>query len=87
MEKVVFGMALTRFLSASIEFSAAVLMLYFGRVEAAFRINSLLACIGPVVMLIVTALGLAGLAGKISLPNMLLIVCGVCLIFYGLKNI
>lgn len=31
MEKVVFGMALTRFLSAGIEFSAAVLMIYFGQ--------------------------------------------------------
>lgn len=87
MEKVVFGMALTRFLSAGIEFSAAVLMLYFGRVEAAFRINSVLACIGPVVMLVVTALGLAGLAGRVSLPNMLLVVCGVGLIFYGLRNL
>jgi len=87
MEKVVFGMALTRFLSASIEFSAAILMLHFGHVEAAFRINSLLACIGPVVMLVATALGLAGLAGKIPFPSMLLVVCGVCLIFYGLRDI
>jgi hypothetical protein len=87
MEKVVFGMALTRFLSATIEFTAALLMLYLGRVETAFRINSLLACIGPVVMLVVTGLGLAGLAGKVPWYNMLIIVCGVCLVFYGLRNI
>lgn len=46
-DKIVAGMAGVRFLSATIEFTAAMLMLKFGRVEAAFKINTLLALRAP----------------------------------------
>ena len=59
-DKIVAGMAGIRILSATIEFTAAMLMLKFGRVETAFKINSLLALVGPTVFLIVTTLGLVG---------------------------
>ncbi len=87
MDKIVLGMAALRFLSATIEFSAAMLMLYFGRVETAFKINACLALVGPTILVIVTALGLAGLACKVSPLGLCLIVAGVGLIFLGLKNI
>lgn len=87
MDKIAMGMAAVRFLSATIEFSAAMLMLYFGRVETAFKINAALALVGPTILLVVTGLGLIGLAGKLSPVGMVYIVAGVGLIFLGLRNL
>jgi len=87
MEKLVWGMAGLRFLSASIEFSAAMLMLYAGRVETAFKINAALALVGPTVLMLVTGLGLCGLAARLSPQGMLLIVTGVALIFLGIRKL
>lgn len=86
-DKIVFGMAGMRILSASIEFTAAMLMLKFGKVETAFKINAVLAMVGPAIMITVTSLGLAGLAGKISAGGMALIVLGVALIFIGINKL
>lgn len=87
IDKVVYGMAAVRFISAAIEFTAAILMLKFGRVETAFKINSVLAMIGPTVLLTVTGLGLIGLVGKVSLSSIAIIISGVALIFIGLGRI
>ncbi|TEB05773.1 hypothetical protein Psch_02814 [Pelotomaculum schinkii] len=87
IEKIVFGMAGLRILSATIEFTAAMLMLKFGRVETAFKINALLALIGPTILLTVTSLGLVGLAGKVSSGGIGLIMLGVALIFLGINRI
>lgn len=87
MDKIVLGMAAVRFLSSSIEFTAAVLMLKFASVEIAFKINALLALIGPSAMIIVTTLGLVGLAGKVSHSGMLSIFLGVILIFAGMHKL
>lgn len=87
MDKIVLGMAALRFLSATIEFTAATLMLYFGRVETAFKINALLACVGPTILIGVTALGLIGLASKLSPVAMLYVMTGVGLIFMGLRHL
>ncbi|MBE0467555.1 MAG: YqhV family protein [Candidatus Desulforudis sp.] len=87
MDKIAMGMAAVRFLSATIEFSAAMLMLYFGRVETAFKINAALALVGPTILLVVTSLGLIGLAGKLSPVGMVYIAAGVGLIFLGLRNL
>lgn len=86
-DKIVIGMAGLRFLSASIEFTAAVLMLMYGRVEMAFKINALLAMVGPAILLTVTTLGLIGLAGKIATSGMMIVILGVILIFIGISKI
>lgn len=80
------GMALLRFLSASVEVTAALLMLRLGRVDAAFRINALLGLIGPVILIAVTAVGLFGLAGKISYARFGMIALGVTLILFGTRS-
>lgn len=85
MDKIVLGMAALRFLSAGIEFTAATLMLHFGRVETAFKINAVLAVIGPTVLMGVTALGLFGLSSQLSPTGMLYVVTGVGFIFLGLR--
>lgn len=85
-DKIVFAMAMLRCLSACIEMTAAMLMLKYGRVETALKINAILAMVGPSIMIIVTTLGLAGLAGKVSFSKLGIIFAGVVLIFYGLSR-
>lgn len=80
---VVRGMALVRFISASIEFTAAMLILRLGRVEPALRINAVLGLIGPTILVLVTGLGIVGLAGKVSPGKLSLIFFGVLLILAG----
>jgi len=86
-DRIVFFMAFFRLLSSTIELSAALLMLKFNNVETAFKINAALAMVGPSIMLVVTSLGLVGLAGKIPLSGMVFVVMGVAMIFYGISKI
>lgn len=86
-EKIVFGMAALRVVSSLIEFTAALLMLRFNNVETAFKINALLAVVGPTVMITVTSLGLVGLAGKASPQGLIPILMGIGLILYGAQKL
>ncbi|MCL6558805.1 MAG: YqhV family protein [Firmicutes bacterium] len=86
-DPVVWGMAGLRFISSCIEFTAALLMLYFGRVETAFEINALLSLIGPTVLFTVTFLGLYGLAGRLSPVGFISVLTGIGLIFYGVSKL
>jgi hypothetical protein len=76
-------MAAIRLLSASIEITAALLMLRLNRVEAALRINGVLGLVGPTILIAVTLLGVVGLAGRIAPAKIVLIFAGVYLILYG----
>jgi hypothetical protein len=86
LDKYVLGMAILRILSSMLEFSAALLMLKFNKVESALKVNATLAFVGPTIMMCVMAVGLFGLAGKIQMQKMIYIVLGVGLIFYGLNK-
>lgn len=86
LEKAVIGMALLRLLSGSIEILAALLMIKFNEVEKALMINSSLAFIGPLVLLLTTAIGIIGMSYKISFGKFFLIFLGVALIIYGVKK-
>jgi len=78
-------MALLRIISGVIEFTAALLMLKFNSVERAMQLNSVLAIVGPTVLVLVTTLGLIGIADKISILNFIIIGSGVALILLGIK--
>lgn len=84
-EPLVISMATIRFISASIETAAAILMLRSGRVEAALRINGILGLVGPTILISVTLMGVLGLAGKLPVGKILLIFMGVYLIIFGSK--
>ena len=84
-DRIVLTMALIRVLSGVLELLAACLMLKFDSRIIAFQINSFLALIGPTIMLIVTSIGLIGLANKLSLLQMFFIILGVIFIFIGMK--
>ncbi|WP_438448799.1 YqhV family protein [Gorillibacterium sp. sgz5001074] len=84
IDKFVMGMASLRLLSGSIEIVAAVLMLRYMQVEKALLINSGLALVGPMILLLTTTIGLVGMADKLSASKMLWILAGVSCIFFGI---
>lgn len=84
--RLVTSMALFRMFSGAVELAAAFLMLRFGRVETAFQINAALGLFGPTIMVIVSMLGLIGLAGKISYSKLGLVAAGVLLILYAARK-
>jgi putative exporter of polyketide antibiotics len=85
-EKAVLGMAFLRLLSGSIELFAAILMLKFNSVEKALVVNSSLALIGPIILILTTSIGLLGIVEKISYMKMVWIFLGVGFIFVGVKS-
>lgn len=84
--KLVAGMAFLRLLAGTVEVTAALLMLKFQRVETAFQINAVLGLIGPMMFVAVSALGLIGLAGKISVSKLVLVSTGVLLILIAARK-
>jgi len=84
VDKFVVGMASLRVLSGTIEILAAILMLRLMQVEKALLINSGLAFVGPLILLLTTTIGLVGMAERLSAGKMLWILCGVTCIFYGI---
>lgn len=86
LEKAIIGMALLRILSGSIEIFAAFLFIKYNDIEKALIINSSLALIGPIILLLTTTIGLIGMADKISLAKIMWIFGGVACIIYGVKS-
>ncbi|HHT74187.1 MAG TPA: YqhV family protein [Firmicutes bacterium] len=83
--KIVVSMALLRLLAGSIEITAALLMLKFGRVHTAMKINGVLGLIGPIILTLVSALGIWGLAQQLPLTKVMVVAAGVALIFLGTR--
>jgi hypothetical protein len=86
IEKAIIGMALLRFFSGSLEIFVAFLFIRYNDIEKALVINSSLALIGPIILLLTTTIGLVGIAEKISLVKILWIFGGVACIIYGVKS-
>lgn len=86
LEKAVLGMAFLRLLSGSIEVFAAILMLRFNSVEKALMINSSLALVGPIILILTTTIGLVGIVGDISVMKIVWILLGVAFILIGVKS-
>jgi len=78
-------MAALRFLSAAVECAAAFYMLRLFRVEHALRVNALLGLVGPTILVLVTVVGLVGVAERFSLERMVLVGLGVALIFLATR--
>jgi putative exporter of polyketide antibiotics len=86
LEKAVLGMAVLRVISGSIEILAALLMLKINEVDKALIINSSLAFVGPMVLILTTTIGLLGIAEKVSFAKILWILLGVGCILIGVKS-
>lgn len=86
MDRYVQAMVLIRLFSALAELSGALVMAKMNRLESAVRINAILGLVGPMVLIAATAIGLVGLAGKLSTGKVILALCGVFLILIATRN-
>ncbi len=84
-ERFAQGMVLLRGISACIEVAAVVLMLRLTRLESLVRLNAFLGLVGPLIFLLVSALGLAGMAGRVNPGRFLLVAGGVLLVVLGTR--
>lgn len=85
-EKAILGMAFLRMFSGSIEILVAIIILKLNNVEKALMVNSSLALIGPLILILTTSIGLIGLADKISFAKIIWVFIGVTCILYGVKS-
>ncbi|MCG3088538.1 YqhV family protein [Sporosarcina cyprini] len=86
IERALLVIILLRIFSGSVDITAALLMYKFNDLEKAFYINTLLALVGPCVLIITTAFALIGLSEKISLTRMICLFAGITLILISLKS-
>ena len=86
IERALLFMIILRIFSGSIDITAAMFMYKYNDLEKAFYINTLLALVGPCVLIITTAIALFGLAEKISLTRMICLFSGILLILFSLKS-
>ncbi|MGX9133329.1 YqhV family protein [Rummeliibacillus sp. JY-2-4R] len=86
MDKSLLMMVILRIMSGSLEVTAALFMLKFNSLEKAFYINTMLALVGPTVLIVTTAIALFGLADKISIPRMICLFAGITLILVSLNT-
>ena len=85
MEKALIVIIALRLISGSIELTAATLMFKFNDLEKAFYINTLLALVGPVILIVTTGIALLGLAEKISLTRAICLFSGIFLIIFSMR--
>lgn len=88
IEKAVLAMASLRILSGSIEICAAILMIKLNTVEKALMVNSSLALVGPIILILTTTIGVLGMIGdgNISLFKIFWIFLGVSCILIGARS-
>ncbi len=86
IEKALLFIIILRIISGSIDITAAMFMLKFNDLEKAFYINTLLALVGPFILIVTTGIALVGLTEKISLTRMICLFGGIVLILISLKS-
>ncbi|TJY44459.1 DUF2619 domain-containing protein [Cohnella pontilimi] len=84
MDKAAMSMALLRLLSGSLEITAALVMIRFNDVQKALVVNSMLALVGPMILISTTAIGLVGISDKLSPVKFLWITVGVGCLLIGI---
>lgn len=84
ISKFVLSMVILRLMSGSIEIIAAYFMLRYNQIEKALLINSGLALVGPIILISTTAVGLIGIADKLSASKLVWIIIGVSCLFVGI---
>jgi hypothetical protein len=87
MDRLVWGMGFTRALYALLNLGAALLIWKFADVAHAMKINAFFGSLmGPMVFLLVSGLGMAGLAKALSPVKIVLIVVGLAFIMIGVRK-
>jgi hypothetical protein len=87
MEQTVLNnMAVIRIISGLLEIATAIIFIKVGRVDSALRLNAFLGLIGPIVFILVSVLGIAPLAVKLSWVKLVLLSLGLLLVIVGTKT-
>jgi len=68
-----------------IELTAAYLMYYFANIKTAIRINAFLGIVGPIILILVTFIGLIGISTRLNLEKFILISLGIIFILLGTR--
>jgi hypothetical protein len=84
-ERALSGMAALRVLSGLLEIVAAIVIMKFGKIETALRINAMLGLAGPIVFLLVSVLGVIAVAVRIIPWKVGLIILGILFVMIGTK--
>ncbi|MBO9129698.1 YqhV family protein [Bacillus sp. 165] len=77
IETSVLAMAVLRMVSGSIEVCAALVMLYLNDVKKALVVNSLLAFVGPTVLIVTMTIGVLSISNDISFLKLFFLFLGV----------
>lgn len=85
MDAKVLTMAIIRMLYGILSFSGGFLIYRYNDLQQAVRINSIIGSIGPFVLLVVSAVGVAGLAAQTDFKKVALLVLGVILMLLGTR--
>lgn len=85
-QRLVQGMVLLRAISALVEVCAVIAMIRLSRVDALLRLNAALGLVGPTIFILVSLLGLAGMAERLHPGRFLLVAAGVLLVFWGSRG-
>jgi hypothetical protein len=87
MEQTVLNnMAVIRIISGLLEIATAIIFIKIGRVDSALRLNAFLGLIGPIVFILVSVLGIAAIAVKLSWIKLVLLSLGLLLVIVGTKT-
>ncbi|GAC43042.1 YqhV family protein [Paenibacillus popilliae] len=87
VDKFVASMSGLRIMSGCLEITAALIMLKLNEPVKALAVNSLLAIIGPLILIATTTIGLIGIADKLNWSKLVWIAVGVsCLLIGVLKK-
>jgi hypothetical protein len=84
-QTVITNMAVIRVISGLLEIATAIVFIKVGRVNSALRLNAFLGLIGPVVFVLVSVLGIAAIAVKLSWIKLVLLSLGIVLVMVGTK--
>ncbi|WP_027407758.1 YqhV family protein [Anoxybacteroides tepidamans] len=84
IDSAVLSMAGMRLLSATIELTAALVMLFLNDVKKAVAVNAMLAVVGPIIFVVTMTIGLLSVADELSFSKLLWIAFGVGCILFGI---
>ena len=84
-DHLVLAMASLRVLFGIMGLGGAALMLWYNDVTTAVRINAVLGSVGPFTFLVVSLMGVAGMAGQIPVQRLVLVGVGVTMVLLGTR--
>ncbi|WP_246944582.1 YqhV family protein [Bacillus pinisoli] len=84
IDTTILSMAGLRFVSATIELTAAIAMLMLNDVKKAVALNAMLALVGPFIFIATMTIGLLSMTDELSFSKLFFIGIGVAFILIGI---